>query len=303
MVERDFLPSKKVGDFFNSNFIFLNCPSGQKINKIIESKYGVGSHPTFLYLDGDGKEIARFSGAANDEDKFIEKIAFYAKKENSQAAQKKRFLEDESYGEKYIKYINDAYLRDEFEFAYNTVFDRLKGNKEKQVFLKKNLNGMALFYFKSVNGSIFNYMYNNKEEFKEIMGLDDEKYEGNIFSVVSGCIKNMLVNFEYNEKDYQRLLEIFKQYPRLKKYNELQFKALKPAKEKGLDGIVDVYEKEVFKLSPMERQIANYIFYNNFTHMIEKNARLRKYIEKCYETDKNLRAGRLYKGMLGIEEK
>lgn len=301
-MERDFLPSKKVGDFFNKKFVFVNAQSGQKVNKVVESMYGVGCHPTFLFLDGDGKEIARFSDAAKDEDKFIEKIAFYAKKENSREAQKKRFLEDKSYGEQYMKYITDSYLRDEFEFAGNIIFNRLKGNKEKQhEFLKKNLKGMALYYFKNLRGSIFNYLYNNKEEAKKVLGMDDQTYERTIGAMVSGCITKMLIDCNYSPLDYQKILDVYKKYPQFKQYTGLQFKAIKPAKEKGLDGIVEVFESEVFKLSARERQYANYFFLRNYGHMVEKNAKLKKYLEKCYEMEKGKRGARLYKEMLGIK--
>lgn len=275
--------------------------SGQKINAQVEAMYDVGSHPTFLFLDGNGKELARFSGAAKDVDKFVAKIEKYTKKENWRETQKQRFIKDKSYADKYVEYIKNSYLRDEFEFAYNTIYDRLKGNKDKQKeFLKKNVDMMALWYFKDINGSIFRYLYNNKEEFKALMNFDDQKYMGVISGIFEGAAKKMVLDGDYSEKDYKKLEEILAKYPMCKQRSGILFKAIKPAKEKGLDGIVEVYEKEVFKMKTMNRTFANYFFLRNYSHMVEKNAKLKNYLKKCYDMDKGKRGASIYKDMLGL---
>lgn len=303
-VENKFLPDKKVGDLFNKNFIFLDCPTGGANNKLVESLYTTSGHPTFLYLDGDGKLIARFSGAPDKVDEFIDMVKFYAKNENSLKSQKEKFLRDDSYGDQYLKYLTNAYLNDKVEFALNIMFNRLMGDKNKQIaFLKKNIGKYTLFYFKDINGSIFNYMFYNKDEFKRMLNIDDTQYFNDISGIIGRTIRNMLGDFNYSEKDYNKILEVFKKYPKIEKYNKLMFSALKPAKEKGLDGIVEVYEKEVFKLSPKLRLRANHLFYWRFFHYMDKNVRLRNYIERCYNLDKQTKEGKTYKRMLGLNNK
>lgn len=70
---------KKVGDYFNATFVNakFDLEKGEGIE--IAKKYGVNRYPTFLLLDGDGKEVGKMIGG-DDADGFIAKIKALAAK-------------------------------------------------------------------------------------------------------------------------------------------------------------------------------------------------------------------------------
>lgn len=70
---------KKVGDYFNATFVNakFDLEKGEGIE--IAKKYGVNRYPTFLLLDGDGKEVGKMIGR-DDADGFIAKIKALAAK-------------------------------------------------------------------------------------------------------------------------------------------------------------------------------------------------------------------------------
>lgn len=67
-------PQKEVGDFFNSGFICAKFDAEKGEGIAIAAKYGVTAYPTFLFLDGDGKEIGRIVGGTNSGEEFIESV-------------------------------------------------------------------------------------------------------------------------------------------------------------------------------------------------------------------------------------
>ena len=73
-LERNVFPTSEAGDFLNSKFIVkkYNLDKNDP-DKIVET-YKISGYPTFIILDGDGKEIARMVGAPAETTKFIEAI-------------------------------------------------------------------------------------------------------------------------------------------------------------------------------------------------------------------------------------
>src|ERR1035437_9393383 len=70
-MEKEVLPLKSVGDFYNAHFVCLkmNMFIGEGID--IKKTYEIHAYPTCLYLDADG-EVANFFEGAPKESKFIE---------------------------------------------------------------------------------------------------------------------------------------------------------------------------------------------------------------------------------------
>lgn len=65
---------KKVGDYLNRNFINAKFEIEKTDDgKIIQQKCKIEEYPTFLVLDGDGKEVVRFIGA-DEADDFLRKV-------------------------------------------------------------------------------------------------------------------------------------------------------------------------------------------------------------------------------------
>lgn len=71
IMAKKIFPLQSVGDYYNSNFINakFNMEKGEGI--AIAKKYNVKVYPTYLFLDGDGKEIHR-TMSSMDEQEFIQ---------------------------------------------------------------------------------------------------------------------------------------------------------------------------------------------------------------------------------------
>lgn len=64
-------PDESVGAFYNANFInfAIDAEKGEGIN--LASRYGVRAYPTLLFVDGNGKVIAKTMGYHNP-DEFLD---------------------------------------------------------------------------------------------------------------------------------------------------------------------------------------------------------------------------------------
>ncbi len=73
LMAKEVFPQKIVGDYFNKNFINykLDMEKGEGID--VAKKYDIKAYPTFLILDGNGKELGRIVGGAPAEE-FIKKV-------------------------------------------------------------------------------------------------------------------------------------------------------------------------------------------------------------------------------------
>ena len=71
MMEREVFSQKKVGDYYNQNFICCKVDGEKGEGPDLAKKYKVTAFPTFLYLNGEGQVVYRFSGA-RDAKEFLE---------------------------------------------------------------------------------------------------------------------------------------------------------------------------------------------------------------------------------------
>ncbi len=70
LMARTVFKEKKVGDYYNENFVNLKIDMETPEGRMLASKYAVRAYPTYLYLDANGKVVHRAMGATNG-DKFI----------------------------------------------------------------------------------------------------------------------------------------------------------------------------------------------------------------------------------------
>ena len=71
MMATQVFPQKKVGDYFNEHFVSFKIDMEKGEGPELKNKFSVRAYPTFLFLDGDGKEINRIVGGDSDADKFL----------------------------------------------------------------------------------------------------------------------------------------------------------------------------------------------------------------------------------------
>ena len=89
MMSNKVFPQKEVGDFMNAKFIPLKLDA-EKEGAALAKQYGVKAYPTYVVMDGDGKEVAKFSGYM-DGPKFIEKVTANLDPEQSPERIRARF--------------------------------------------------------------------------------------------------------------------------------------------------------------------------------------------------------------------
>ncbi len=74
MMATQVFPQKKVGDYFNEHFVSFKIDMEKGEGPELKNKFSVRAYPTFLFLDGDGKEINRIVGGDSDADKFLKSV-------------------------------------------------------------------------------------------------------------------------------------------------------------------------------------------------------------------------------------
>lgn len=60
---KNVFPKKEVGAFYNENFINLKMDMESQAGRKFDSKYSVGSYPTFLFINGEGDIVLKDKGA------------------------------------------------------------------------------------------------------------------------------------------------------------------------------------------------------------------------------------------------
>ncbi len=82
-------PQKEVGDFMNAKFIPMKMDA-EKEGLELAKKFGVNAYPTYVVIDADGKEVAKFSGYM-DGARFIDKVSSAIDPEQSPERIKARY--------------------------------------------------------------------------------------------------------------------------------------------------------------------------------------------------------------------
>lgn len=75
MMAKDVFTLPEVGDYFNSTFVNIKLDMEKGEGPELAKKYKVTGYPTFLILDGDGKEIARVVGG-NYPEPFMKSVRY-----------------------------------------------------------------------------------------------------------------------------------------------------------------------------------------------------------------------------------
>jgi len=95
---------KKVGDFFNKNFVNVKMDMESEAGKPLMGRYQVSAFPTLLWLDGDGN-IQHKTMGAGDANSLIATATLALDTENNWSALDKRFKKGERSSEFMQKYI------------------------------------------------------------------------------------------------------------------------------------------------------------------------------------------------------
>lgn len=293
-VEKNYLPSKKMGDFINKHFVFLNYPTNHKENERLEEMFNVGSHPTFIFLTPEGKMLARSSGADFDEDKFIENIKYYLNPEHHVDNMKAKFESGKITSKEYYDYAKRSGLENEMAVALNRLFlDHKKAGTLKE-FVTAYYQFSPMVYYNILDSELYEYTVANKE-FILSCGIKEDTYNICLISPISNCVEKMLCNSDYSEKELKKVIEYSKKYEtREAKIRNIQIEAVRASKSKGLEGVITVFDKSIDKLNEDEIFSLNLLIIRNYKYSAMTLPYMKKYIAKCIEKSPK-RGARNYK--------
>ena len=126
LMAKNIFPLQKVGDYYNANFVNAKIDMEKGEGLELAKKYKVQAYPTYLFIDGDGKEVHRTLGYVKEDD-FIQFGKDALQPENRLSSLIKRFEDGE------------------------TNPDFLKSLAEKTMFSDKDLFGRVLSKYFEVN--------------------------------------------------------------------------------------------------------------------------------------------------------
>lgn len=210
-MEKTAFVDRKVADFYNSNFVCLevNTRKGEGIetNKI----YNVQLHPTYLFLDENGKELHRIVGVFSPDEFVLQaqnalnltKSLTYFKQQYKDGKRDANFLVN------YCYRLRDAYELDSLvinEYLNTQSIDDL--GKEQNI---KFIYEFAVHAFKITtpfNSIAFNFMLNNRDKFYQY--FDKDQVDTRIVWIVNASIYEAIE--KQNEILFSKSIEVLKPF-------------------------------------------------------------------------------------------
>ncbi len=158
MMEKNVFPKKNVGSFYNKNFINATFDMEKGEGREIAAKYGIGSYPTYLFINGDGQLITKNMGYM-PEDTFLELGKEAASANTKFGSMKERFEKGEKNPEFLINIIK-LHGTSDYDFA-KKASERYFQNKKDKTFSKEEASYL-LGFIKTVDDPNFKVFMDNK---------------------------------------------------------------------------------------------------------------------------------------------
>ena len=198
-------PDKKVGDFYNKNFINIKVDAEKGDGLGIAEKYKVNSYPTLFFVNSDAELVHSSVGLKNPEEliNLGELVVTMVKDpKKSFLAMEKRYKDGERGSEFLMSY---AYVLLDREMNYNQVFnDYVK--TQSDLLTSDNIKFISNFTRDS-SSPYYEFMIKHKVEFDKVVGKEviDEIFTTILFGEAMFKIKTE-ADFDVLEKD---LLKVF----------------------------------------------------------------------------------------------
>ena len=198
-------PNKKVGDFFNTNFINIKVDVEKGDGLDIADKYKITGLPTLFFVNSDEELVHSSVGAKNPEEliNLGELVVTMVKDTNkSFSAMEKRYKDGERGSEFLMSY---AYVLLDREMNYNPVFnDYVK--TQSDLLTEDNIKFIYDFTRES-SSPYYEFIIKHKLEFDKVIGKEviNELFKTILFGEAMSKIK-IDADFDIFEKD---LLKVF----------------------------------------------------------------------------------------------
>lgn len=144
---RDIFPAPSVKDYFNTNFVNARFDMEKGEGRDIARKYGVGSYPTFLFLNSEGEIVGREMGYM-EADTFLEAAKEANSPFNKNGSLKEQFEAGVSDSD-FLMNIIKSYSNTDFEFA-KKASERYFQTKKSEAYSRDEINALLVF-IKSTN--------------------------------------------------------------------------------------------------------------------------------------------------------
>lgn len=264
-MEKTAFVDRKVADFYNSNFVCLevNTRKGEGIetNKI----YNVQLHPTYLFLDENGKELHKIVGVFSPDEFVLQaqnalnltKSLTYFKQKYKEGKRDAKFLFDYCYS------LRDAYELDSLvinEYLNTQSTDDLDNEKNIRFIYEFSVHAFKITT--PFNSIAFNFMLKNRDKFYQY--FDKDQVDTRIVWIVNASVYEAIE--KQNEILFSKSIEVLKMIDTGQTYT---FKEM-DGRTTGM-----ITSKYLVLLSQME-------YYDKAGNSEKYNDALRQYLEKIW---------------------
>lgn len=235
LMAKNIFTLKNVGDYYNTNFVNakIDMEKGEGID--IAKKYGVKVFPTYLFIDGDGKEVHRTVG-------YVEEKAFiqFAKDANDPSKRVAALKEKFEKGEKDPDFLKNLIMLTAFSDANfsGKVLERYISTKSNQP-LEMNDIQMLFMLLKDTETPAYKIFKDRKEEILKF--LPEKSYEQTDKSLKINTVLKSVYNENTKTFNEEKFIEGTKDFLGKEEAKTLlnKVKAGKALKEKD----IATYEK------------------------------------------------------------
>lgn len=167
MMNENVFLQENVGDYMNQAFVCLKVNLEKGEGPELAKRMHISATPTFIILNGDGKEVGRFTGGCSAK-AFIQKITPYITG-NQSADMDKRFADGERSEEflyAYLKTLEDSYKKD----LCNDVAEALLDGKAEAFANDQKLVGVFIQHINNPFCPAFIYTAKHPEQLSATIG-------------------------------------------------------------------------------------------------------------------------------------
>ena len=170
-LSKNVFTQKKVGDFFNPQFINVKYDMEKGDGKVLQERYKsyIVGYPTLLLIDKNGKVLQQMAGY-QDADKLIQGIRKAAKGRDlfTLAAEYQAGNRELTFMKEYIESLNAAFLRD----SVNNITRRQLTVIDPKELDKDEVWDVYGTYVKDVRSAAFEYLVNNAYRYYRKLNRD-----------------------------------------------------------------------------------------------------------------------------------
>lgn len=171
MLARDVFTNNEVADYFNEHFVSLkiDCEKGE--GPKIREKFGVVSYPTMLFLKGNGKLVAKVTGASKPST-FLKKVKEALNPKTSLFAKEQRYQAGERDEAFLIDLINSYMDIREFPKAGKISKELLTSMNENKLITKEMWPIISFYYVSPYGSEWWNFILQHADEYEKLVGKD-----------------------------------------------------------------------------------------------------------------------------------